>query len=193
MTINPVRLVLVALAASLPLAAQANCPADPILRVDTQTLDMQEKKPVCVPSPGEFRIRIKPAAGFELDPEAVSVEEKEDNEHKGEIRNVDIVKDGPFYDLTVRVDAGFPPGSEPGYEIEIEGVGELDPRVRVSNNRTLMSVSLPQYPEVEATLNDTFRVTTEDVVAIERYLRENDLSAADLLRLTDDHDAKEMN
>lgn len=192
MIINSTRLTLAVLLTSLPFVANARCPADPILRVDTQTLDMPENKPICVPSPGEFQIRIKPASGFDFDPDAVSIEEKEDNQYDGHIRNVDIVENGPFYDVTVRVDPGFPPGSEPGYEIEIEGVGELDPRVRVTNNRTLMFSSLPQYPEVEAHLNDAFRVTTADVVAIERYLRENDLSAADLLRLSDEHAATEM-
>lgn len=190
MNIKPIRLTMILLLTILTSAAQAQqCPADPILRVDAQTLDMQENKPVCVTSPGEFGIRIKPAQGFDFDPQSVSVEEKEENAFDGEIRNVNIEQNGSFYDVTVRVAPGFEPGSTPGYEIEVEGVGELDPRVRVTNNRTLLNFNLPRYPEIEAHLNDTFRVTTADVVEIERYLRENDLSAADLLQLSNDYEA----
>jgi hypothetical protein len=170
----------------LSFAAKAQCP-DLFLKVDQHTLDMQQRMPVCAASPGTFTIRLipgPPGPNFDFEEEHVTVRAKESNPHPGEITKESIEPQGEgTFLMTVSVGEGFPGDSEPGYEICVEGVGCLDPRVRVTNNELLTAQDIRGYLEVEALLNSRFHVTTKDVAEIEKLLREYDLSAERLLSL----------
>lgn len=186
------------LAASLLLHAYAasaadhdkKCP-DVQLRIDKHTLDMKEHKPACVTSPGSFVIRLKLEQGVDLEAGDISVNVKPEYAEKGEISIGSIDLNQPQPKITVLVSPGFSKDSTPGYEIVVKGVGNLDPRVRVSNNRSLLSntsLGAQEYAELETHLIQTFGVTTLSIVEIERFLEKNQLSAAMLVDYADQED-----
>ena len=165
--------------ASLHAATAAHaqmCPAAPKLTIGIHALDFQANKPLCSTSPGVFAIQLKAKEGYELDYEKISVKEKE-----GEIKIRKLTIEDDL--LIVKVDAGFPPGDgtgddAPKYMIRVEGVGELDPRVRIIPSFT---VNINKLTGIEEYLRENYLISVFGLQEIEAYLRSEQTSIEEVL------------
>ena len=98
-----------------------------LLRIDTYHIELNDKRPICVIVGGEFNIRINDPSNL-VESGKVKVRQKDLSSPPK------ITIEGANYDpdlLKVAVD-GDPEGEEYfDFWIEVEGVGKLDPRIRV--------------------------------------------------------------
>lgn len=119
-----------------------------ILRVGKYEMDLQDKRPICVTVPGTFAIKIvNPAgSGISIDPGDVTVKEKQginvtiEGSNSGTTNKLDVVISG-----TADIDDEF------DFLIAVEGVGILDPKVRVVDGNILRQF---QHAEIDALIDD---------------------------------------
>ena len=153
--------------------AQDDCPPRPTLKIDFHTLDFSETRPICVRPNGTFRIKLKAQGDYVLDHSKITVGAKEGSipVQKVSINGNDVMK--------VKV-GSFPSGTEHGYWIEVEGVGVLDPRVRI--NTGYLALTLEMELMDDYTL-DNFGVSLLQLRDIDRYFMEEfDTSITDVTR-----------
>ena len=99
-----------------------------LLRIDTYHIDLNDKRPICVTVPGEFKIKIIAPNGM-IEADQVTVAHK-DPANPPPVTIVGSNEDSAD-ELVVKVEGD--PGNEEFFEfwIKIENVGKLDPRIRV--------------------------------------------------------------
>ncbi|MDH5501849.1 MAG: hypothetical protein OEY72_12195 [Gammaproteobacteria bacterium] len=153
-------------------SAAGECPNRPVLLIDNHTLALSEEEPVCVKRNGVFRIKLVAGEGYTLDTSKVTVSQKEGGikiEKENVIGN-DVMK--------VRVGA-FPIDSVPEYTITVEGVGILDPRVRINSNYPDFSLTNELIDEY---LLDEYGLSLLDLQGLDQHLQETyNASISDLL------------
>ncbi|NQV86904.1 MAG: hypothetical protein HQ492_07500 [Woeseiaceae bacterium] len=138
--------------------AQADgCPnlASLKLTVDQYHLDLNDKRPICVTSPGTFKIVIHQPGNSTVTVGAgdVTVSAKETTGV-----TIDGNNNAPLNKITVNVGAGGLPDDEFAFLIDVKGVGVLDPKVRVIPSSQLMKLRSDTFYDVL----DTLGLTLED-------------------------------
>ncbi len=133
------------------------------LIVDKYHLRLNDKRPICITVPGKFKIKIKQPAGASVTVNAgdVTVTEKTGSA-------LDIEGDNAAVANKVRVEVDGPALVEEEFDfwIKVEGVGELDPRVRVIDNDSLNQVKKKLIDD----LFDTLVTTPEEYMEFrEKY------------------------
>jgi len=125
------------------------------LTVDEYHLSLNDKRPICVTLPGTFKITIhQPGnATVAIGAGDVTVRAKESTG-----LTIDGSNDAPINKVTVNVDGDADADDIFAFWIEVEGVGTLDPRVRVIPSSQLLSLKSEAFYD---TL-DTLDLTLED-------------------------------
>ncbi|MBT8104192.1 MAG: hypothetical protein HKP05_01025 [Woeseiaceae bacterium] len=142
-------LVLVAsamLACSATVTANPNCANLPgmMLKIQKYSIDLNDKMPVCITVPGEFKIKINnpPGGGLTVGGGDVTVRQKADPENATVLISGD--NQSPVNKITVKVEAvageTVSDGDEFEFWIDVKGVGKLDPRIRVVPSNQLMEL-----------------------------------------------------
>jgi len=139
--------------------AQApDCPpaGDLVLTVGQYQLNLNEKKPVCVTVPGEFKIRVHnpPGSGVSIGAGDITVEAKYEGGP-----SITGSNDAPVNKITVKIGGSADPGDEFDFLIRVDGVGWLDPKVRVVGNTVSMALKSAAVYD----LLDTLDLTLEEV------------------------------
>jgi len=121
-------------------------------------LNFTEKRPICVTSPGAFKIGIviPPGSGITLQPGDASVKQKDSC-------NLTICGDNSedVHKIAVTV-SGVPDPEGDGlcdFLINVKGVGELDPKVRVVGDEIMSRL----WADAVYDLLDTLDISLEDV------------------------------
>jgi len=129
-----------------------------MLTVKEYHLDLNDNRPICVTVPGEFKIIIHspPGSGVSVGSGEVSVGQKDDSDEPDVVIFGDNTS--PTNKISVYLEGDAEVGDEFEFWINVEGVGMLDPRVRVIDNDALMR---QQYDAVDDTM-DAFGLTFED-------------------------------
>ncbi|MDH4048451.1 MAG: hypothetical protein OEW68_10260 [Gammaproteobacteria bacterium] len=169
------------------MSASANaqqCPAMPKLKIDFHTLDFTEPKPVCVRRNGFFGIKLKALGDYQLDYSKVSVEQKSGIE---QITKDDLVGNDVMLVKVGNFTAG---GPDPGYKIHVDGVGTLDPRVRIIPSYIAFA---PNHVAAEDYMLEDYGLSISGLQELDQYLRENfQTSVVDMLKANrDDSTASE--
>ena len=176
------RLVLVCLGAfgAASPANAGNCKNDPQLKIDKHTLDFNGHKPVCLNlGTTTFTIKLITLGNFDLNYEKLTVVQKDG---PGTIVKHGIDADG---NLVVKIE-GYSAGDEPRYKIKLEGVGELDPRVRISEN--LLSLK-PNYAAIDNYLLNEYELNLAGLLQMDQYLRdEYDTNITEVLNTIREHE-----
>jgi hypothetical protein len=132
------------------------------LTVKKYHLELNDKRPICVTVPGEFKITIHnpPGSGVSVGSEDVSVRQKDDSDEP----DVKIFGDNksPTNKVAVSVEGAAGDGDEFEFWIIVKGVGKLDPKVKVIDSDALMN---QQYRAVGDAM-DAFGLTFEDAFKI---------------------------
>jgi hypothetical protein len=102
----------------------------PQLRVGAGLLDFNDhanaRKPICVKLGGSFKIRVITIGGLTLEPGDVVVQAKSSNGP-----TIEGTNDPASNKVTVEVNGVADVGDEFGFIIDVDGVGILDPMVRI--------------------------------------------------------------
>lgn len=133
----------------------ANLPAMK-LTIDVYHLDLNDKTPICVMVPGEFKIKIHNPAGF-VNEGDVTVRQKDDSEDPPVLIYGTNV--APANKITVKVEGNADYGDEIDFWIKVEGVGILDPRIRIVDPSEMNALL---YNAVDETM-DTYGLGIDDV------------------------------
>lgn len=141
-----------ALIASQSACAQApECPPPNELQltVGQYQLNLNEKKPICVTVPGTFKIKIinPPNSDVNIGVGEVTVEAK-----SSAGLSIEGSNDAPVNKVTVEVEGTAEKGDEFSFLIRVEGVGVLDPKVRVVDNDTMMLLTSEAFYDALDTL-----------------------------------------
>lgn len=104
------------------------------LIVDDYHLRLNSKKPICVTSPGTVRIRVRPRllSGYVIPPNSVRVEQKEGSPLTIEGNNADDAGK-----IKVSIGHGGTKNTNFDFLITVDGIGVLDPKVRVVGEQFL--------------------------------------------------------
>jgi hypothetical protein len=170
-----IKVPLVIVATSL-LACSATVTADPScanlpglkLTVKKYSIDLNDNRPVCITVPGEFKITINnpPGGDHTVNGGDVTVRQKVEAEDATVLING--ANESPVNKLTVEVKLvegkSFDEYDEFEFWIDVEGVGILDPRIKVVPGDELL---MQQINAVEATL-DSWGETYEDFEKIRK-------------------------
>ena len=162
-------LVSAALALSIATAhAQPDC-AEMVqlkLTVDKYHLELNDKRPICMTVPGMFKIKIKnvPNSSVTVGDGDVTVVQKDDPAEASVLINgINGANGSPVNKVDVEIklapDKNVSYGDEFEFLIHVEGVGTLDPRIKVVDNEGLRSL---QWAEIEDTL-DTLTLDVDDI------------------------------
>ena len=125
---------------SANVSAQDNCANLPGMKltITKYSIDLNDKRPVCVRVGGEFKIQIvnPQDGGHEVSGGDVTVEQKIDKDETVMLISGD--NKSPVNKVTVNVklaegktDNDYEKGDEFEFWIRIKGVGTLDPRIRI--------------------------------------------------------------
>ena len=156
-----------------PAHADPNCAklTQMTLTVEKYHLDLNDSRPVCITVPGAFKINIKnlPNTGVTVGAGDVTVVQKNDPaEASVIIEGVNGADGSPVNKVAVEVRpvAGKNVETDDEFEfwIHVEGVGKLDPRIKVVGNEFLQSL---QWAEIDDTL-DTLDLELEDVFRLQQ-------------------------
>jgi len=143
-------------------AAQVACPgpAELLFKVGKYSMDLQDKKPICVTLPGTFTIKIinPPGSGVSIDSGDVTVKQKD-----GVGLTIDGSNTATTNKLVVTVEGTADVGDEFDFLIKVDGIGVLDPKVRVVGSNTMF---LLQSRVVYETL-DYFGLSMDDAMKLE--------------------------
>ncbi|MEQ9561940.1 MAG: hypothetical protein RLN69_05420 [Woeseiaceae bacterium] len=166
-------LVCLGLSSATAVAEAGDCVKKrPKLKIDFHTLDFSEKKPICVKSNGVFTIKLKPLGDYVIVPSKISVAHK----HIPDVIEKSVVTSNNI--LRVRV-GSLPDDSLHEFLIKVDGVGVLDPRVRINNNLALLS---PEQLDMNDFAQDMFGVGLLELEDLNEYfMEEYDTSIADIL------------
>ena len=138
-------------------AQPPDCPpaGDLKLTVGQYQLNLNEKKPICVTVPGTFKIIIHnpPSSGVTVGAGDATVKAKSSSGLTIEGDNA-----APVNKITVEVDGSADPGDVFEFLIKVEGIGVLDPKVRVVDNNMMMSLQSAAFYDAL----DTLGLTLED-------------------------------
>jgi len=130
------------------------CPAPNNLKltVDQYELKLSDKVPICVTSPGTFKIAIHQPGNATVTIGAgdVTVKAKEETGLKIEGNN-----NAPINKITVTVEGDAEPGDIFEFWIEVKNVGILDPKVRVIPSMEMLSLKSTAFYDVLDTLDLT--------------------------------------
>ena len=125
------------------------------LNVDEYHLSLNDKRPICITSPGTFKITIQQPGNstVAIGPGDVTVMAKE-----GSGLTIEGNNNAPVNKVTVNVSGNSNPGDIFAFWIHVDGVGTLDPKVRVIPSNQMLSL------KSEAFYNalDTLDLTLED-------------------------------
>jgi hypothetical protein len=132
------------------------------LKVDKYHLVLVEKRPICITVPGEFKIKIKPLLGSTVDIHVgeVTVEEKSTSSPVTIRGTNDPVANKIVVKVELKSDKSVDPDDEFDFWIRVDGIGLLDPRVRVVSSVALMQF---QYDAINEVLLEEFDLTLEEV------------------------------
>ena len=115
------------------LAQAPDCPPSASLQltIGEYHISLNDNRPICVSLPGTINITIKdpPGFGYEVDAGEVTAEAK----FEGDVTIVGN-NNSPTNKLKIEVDGTADPNDVFAFWIKVEGVGELDPKVRVVDN-----------------------------------------------------------
>ena len=116
-----------------------------MLTLSDYHLVFNEKKPICVTVPGSFLIKIHnpPNSDFSVGKGDVTIEAKSSD-------GLTIIgtNDDEVDKITVTVDGNLEMGKEVyDFLIRVDGLGILDPKVRVVDNDTMMSLKFEGFSE----------------------------------------------
>lgn len=135
-------------------AQTPECPPPNELRltVGQYQLSLDEKKPICVTVPGTFKIKIfnPPNSGVEIGSGDVTVEAK-----SSAGLSIEGSNDAPVNKITVEVGGSAEKGDEFGFLITVEGIGVLDPKVRVVDNDMMFMLKSEAFYDALDTLDLT--------------------------------------
>jgi hypothetical protein len=162
-TVTGIALCLAALGVANPAMAQVQCPGRPTLKIDFHTLNFSEHKPICVRPNGVFRIKLKAKGTYTLDYSKIDVEGKTG---PGTFTKLSINPDNDV--MRVRV-SGYPVDTEAEFMIIVDGVGELDPRVRINNS--FLALTIDQELMDDYAL-DNFGLSLLDLKEIDGYFQQ---------------------
>jgi hypothetical protein len=112
------------------------------LTVGLYELSLNEKKPICVTVPGEFKIKIHnpQSSGVSVGAGDATVGGKS----TGGI-TINGSNDAPVNKITVVLNGTADLGDEFEFWINVEGVGKLDPKVKVVDNDLMMALKSEWY------------------------------------------------
>jgi hypothetical protein len=140
--------------------AQGACAmmADIKLTVQKYHLDLNDRQPICVTVPGEFTIKIHNplGSGVTVGSGDVVAEAK-----PGTSITIDGDNASPINKLKIQVDGTADPDDEFEFWIRVEGVGELDPTVRVVDNQFFNALKSEALYDLLDTLNLTLEQAQE--------------------------------
>ena len=129
------------------------------LTVKEYHLDLNDNRPICVTVPGEFKITIHnpPGSGVSVGSGEASVGQKDDSDEPDVVIFGDNTS--PTNKISVYLQGDAKVDDEFEFWINVEGVGMLDPKVRVIDSDALM---IQQYHAVDDAM-DAFGLQFEDV------------------------------
>jgi hypothetical protein len=122
------------------------------LTVDEYRLSLNNKKPICVAVPGTFKIVIRQPANSTVTIGAgdVTVTAKASTG-----LTINGSNTAPVNKVTVTVDGDADIDDEFGFWINVNGVGKLDPKVRVVGSSTMLNLKSQEFYDTLDTLNLT--------------------------------------
>jgi hypothetical protein len=125
------------------------------LTVDENQLSLNDKKPICITVPGTFKIVIHQPGNATVTIGAgdVTVSAKASTG-----LTISGNNNAPVNKITVTVDGEADIDDEFGFWINVDGVGKLDPKVRVVGSSTMLNLQAQDFYD---TL-DTLGLTLED-------------------------------
>jgi len=135
------------------------------LKVDKYHLVLVEKKPICITVPGQFKIKIKPLSGSTVDilVGEATVEEKSASSPVTIRGTNDPAANKIIVKVELKSGKYVDPDDEFDFWIKVDGIGLLDPRVRVVSRAELLQF---QYDAINEVLVEEFDMTLEDVQKI---------------------------
>jgi hypothetical protein len=145
-----------------------------MLKVDYHTLDFNEKAPICV-RPGEtFKFKLIALGNYPLEPDDISIEPK-----NGGTFTIVSVNSANF--MFVRVEDVTPSPDPLGFEIRVDGVGCLDPRVRIIENFAPLGRN---FIDLEDQLIEEFGLSLTHLLELEETVADgtDSLSMEELLK-----------
>jgi len=169
--IRNIILVGAALALSIATAQAQNQCAEMVqlkLTVDKYHLDLNDKRPICVLLGGTFTIKIHnpPSSDIEVGVGHVHVEHKVDNnEPRVLIWGSNDDEEDPArlsVNVTLAPDKNVAVDEEFEFWIKVDGVGILDPRIKVVDNELMNNL---QWQAVEETMK-SWGLTVDDVTEL---------------------------
>lgn len=122
------------------------------LTVDEYQLSLNDKKPICVTTPGTFKIVIHQPGNSTVTIGAgdVTVSAKANTG-----LTINGSNDAPVNKITVTVDGDADINDEFGFWINVDGVGNLDPKVRVVGSSTMLNLKSQELYDTLDTLSLT--------------------------------------
>ena len=123
------------------------------LKVGQYSLDLQDKRPICVVLGGSFTLNIKTTSGVSVGLDDVKVKQKEGASVKISGRNN---VDKKYVVVKVEKVGDEPVDPLDDFWIEVNGVGTLDPIVRVVDSDIMKMLNYEALAEVLKTLGLTW-------------------------------------
>ena len=129
------------------------------LEVGKYHLALEAKDPICITVPGEFKITIENPSysGIEVGLNQVTIKQKGDSENPPV--TISGSNDEAVNKILVEVTGTAEPGEIYEFWIKVDGVGLLDPRIRIITTPELNAL---QWAAVDETL-DIWNLTFDDL------------------------------
>ena len=153
--------------------ASATCPSPPKLFIGDHKLELTLDVPCAAPD-GNFYIIVEPDAGVLIP--TIEVKEKDSAGPNVRGGNVDVPEI-----IAIKVAPSATPGTELHYFISVDGIGKLDPRVRVIPSIMLLN---PELAQVGRFLKENYFFDLDTIAKIDDDLKaELGLSLSDVLEM----------